>query len=206
MAHVVQDIKLIPNAEAFTFIPISAFTKFLDSWNVIPKNLKPFQLHPEDIPKCDDNNDVNFEECMTEHMLKFTRNQFKLLGFESGWIYNTSRVIEGRYVNLLESLNINMKHFAIGPLHPLVRDVGIKSKHQSLEWLDKQKKGLIHELANGLDECEQKFIWVLRRADSSDIFAQENGRLGEPQLPQEYEEKVKHKGIVVRDWNRDIGP
>ncbi|KAL2940940.1 Zeatin O-glucosyltransferase [Bienertia sinuspersici] len=112
-----------------------------------------------------------------------------------------------------------MKHFAIGPFHPMG---GFESKHQCLEWLDKQEKGSvmyvsfgsttslthdqIQELAKGLDECGQKFIWVLRKADSNDIFARDdNGDvMKEHQLPQGYEEKVKNKGIVIRDWAPQI--
>ncbi|KAL2940879.1 Zeatin O-xylosyltransferase [Bienertia sinuspersici] len=58
------------------------------------------------------------------------------------------------------------------------------------------------ELAKGLDNSGQKFLWVLRKVDPNDIFAEDdNGDImKENQLPQGYEEKVKNKGIVVRDW------
>ncbi|KAL2940937.1 Zeatin O-glucosyltransferase, partial [Bienertia sinuspersici] len=215
MAYVVQDIKLIPNGEAFTFIPISAFTNFLDSWTSIPEKSKPFQLQPEDIPQCNKDS-IDYRGCMTLDMLNFTRKQIKSLGFESGWLYNTSRVIDGRYVNLMEKLKINLKHFAIGPFHQVAQNTSFKSKHHCLEWLDKQEKDSviyvsfgsstsltdhqIQELANGLDKCGQKFLWVLRRADSTDVFAQESAKVREPKLPQGYEEKVRNKGIVVKDW------
>ncbi|KAL2940935.1 Zeatin O-glucosyltransferase [Bienertia sinuspersici] len=218
MAYMVQDVKLIPNVEAFAFVPICAFTTFLDSWRSIPKKFRPFHLDPKDIPQCIDLID-HYEGSMAPEMSKFVMNQVKLLGFESGWLYNTSRDIEGRYVHLMEKLEGNMKHFAIGPFHPMG---GFESKHQCLEWLDKQEKGSviyvsfgsttslthdqIQELAKGLDECGEKFIWVLRKADSNDIFAKDdNGDvMKEHQLPQGYEEKVKNKGIVIRDWAPQI--
>ncbi|KAL2924133.1 Zeatin O-xylosyltransferase, partial [Bienertia sinuspersici] len=109
-----------------------------------------------------------------------------------------------------------MNHFAIGPLHPIVHDTGFESKHQCLEWLNKQEKGSviyvsfgsitsltddqINELANGLDRCGKKFIWVLRNADPNDVVKQDDNKKLEPQLPQGYEEKVENKGIVIRDW------
>ncbi|KAL2941171.1 Zeatin O-glucosyltransferase [Bienertia sinuspersici] len=109
----------------------------------------------------------------------------------------------------MEKLKGNIKHFGIGPLHPMS---GFESQHQCLEWLDKQEKGSviyvsfgsttsltndqIQELAKGLDESGVKFIWVLRKADSNDVFVEENGgKLKEPQLPKGYEE---------RDWAPQI--
>ncbi|KAK2966749.1 hypothetical protein RJ640_001073 [Escallonia rubra] len=44
----------------------------------------------------------------------------------------------------------------------------------------------LQELALGLEESEQRFIWVLRVADKGDIFAGE----------------VLRTGIAVRDWDR----
>ncbi|KAL2940938.1 Zeatin O-glucosyltransferase [Bienertia sinuspersici] len=100
MAYMVQDVKLIPNVEAFAFVPICAFTTFLDSWRSIPKKFRPFHLDPKDIPQCIDLID-HYEGSMAPEMSKFVMNQVKLLGFESGWLYNTSRDIEGRYVHLM---------------------------------------------------------------------------------------------------------
>ncbi|KAL2924888.1 Zeatin O-glucosyltransferase [Bienertia sinuspersici] len=182
MAYVVQDIKLIPNGEAFTFIPISAFTMFLDNWTSILEKFKPFKLHPKDIPQCD-NDSIDYKVCTTLDMLNFTMKQIKLLGFESGWLYNTSRDIEGKYVNLMEKLKKKIKHFAIGPFHEVVHNTGSKSKHQCLEWLYKQEKGSV--------------IYVSFEDDNGDIMK-------ENQLPQGYEEKVKNKGIVVRDWASQV--
>ncbi|KAK4725463.1 hypothetical protein R3W88_028242 [Solanum pinnatisectum] len=43
----------------------------------------------------------------------------------------------------------------------------------------------------------QKFIWVLRDADRGDVFAGEERRA---RLPEGYEERIKGRGIIVRDW------
>ncbi|XP_049345397.1 zeatin O-glucosyltransferase-like, partial [Solanum verrucosum] len=80
-------------------------------------------------------------------------------------------------------------------------------------WLDKQETNSviyvsfgstttlsnkeIEELAIGLEKSMQKFIWVLRDADKGDVFAGEERRA---QLPEGYEERIKGRGIIERDW------
>ena len=144
-------------------------------------------------------------------------NQYKTLGFESGRLYNTSRLIDGRYVDLLEKISVNndMKHFVIGPLNPVeVKGKTERQRHWCLDWLDRQKQDSviyvsfgsstslsyeqIRELATGLETSEQNFLWVLRNCDAGDIFT-ESG-VEKPELPQGYEERVKNRGIVVQDW------
>lgn len=82
-----------------------------------------------------------------------------------------------------------------------------------MDWLDKQApRSVIYvsfgtttsfrdedvkEIAIGLEESKQKFIWVLRDADKADIFAGEGRRI---ELPQGFEERVREYGMVVRDW------
>ncbi|KNA14804.1 hypothetical protein SOVF_104160 [Spinacia oleracea] len=208
MTSVIQDVKVIPNAESYVFLPISAFTMFFNIWEGIPQ--KPFQLDFE-VPKCIPSN----EGCLTPKVLNFIVDQHKLLGFEAGMIYNSSRLIEGRYIQLLEKLSINpeTKHFVIGPLN-LVEKENENDRHICLLWLDKQEVGSviyvsfgsttsmtdqqIMELALGLEKSGQMFIWVLRRADTTDIFSRTEVR--NPLLPDGYEERVKNRGMVVRDW------
>lgn len=210
VGSIVQDVKLIPNAEAYVLVPTSAFQTSMG----ITKNLteKPFQLDP-DIPT----NIPSNEGCFTSEFLDFAYKQIELLDFQSGKLFNTCRVIEARYLELLERLPIygNMKTFAIGPLNPVqIRRTSEKQRHECLDWLDKQEENSviyvsfgsttamtdeqITELAKGLEQSGQKFIWVLRKADKGDIFmGDEEGR---PQQPEGYEERVKDRGMVVRDW------
>ncbi|XP_021724300.1 zeatin O-glucosyltransferase-like, partial [Chenopodium quinoa] len=216
MAYVVQDVKLIPNGEAYNFIPICAFTYFTSVWESMPQEEKLFKVDRNDIPECMPSK----EGCVSEEMLEFLVNLLKCLGFESGWLYNTSRVIDGRYVELLEKLSSakgkNIKHYALGPFNPVVvKSESGKNRNQCLKWLDEQVKGSviyvsfgsttsltddqIEELANGLERCGEKFIWVLRRADPNDVFA-EADKVKRPQLRSGYEERIKDRGIVVKDW------
>lgn len=96
-----------------------------------------------------------------------------------------------------------------------IKTTSKKQRLGCLEWLDKQEvdsviyisfgstttmsDDQVRELAKGLEESGQKFIWVLRTADKGDVFEGEEEGI-RPQLPQGYEERVKNRGIVVRDW------
>ncbi|XP_021741034.1 zeatin O-glucosyltransferase-like [Chenopodium quinoa] len=208
MTSVIQDVKFIPNAESYVFFPVSAFIMFLNIWEEIPE--KPFQLD-FDVPECIPSN----EGCLTPKVFNFIVNQQLLLGFEAGILYNTSRLIEGRFVQLLERLSINpeTKHFSVGPLNPVEKE-SKNDSHICLQWLNKQEAGSviyisfgsttsmtdeqITELAIGLERSGQKFIWVLRRADTADIFSSNEVR--NPLLPEGYEGRLKNRGMVVRDW------
>ncbi|XP_010673138.2 zeatin O-glucosyltransferase [Beta vulgaris subsp. vulgaris] len=211
LASVVQDVKYIPNAESYSLIPISAFTLFLDFWESMPE--KPFQLDSDVLPKCI----PSHEGCTPPEIDNFVADQFQYLGLESGRLYNTSRPIEGKYVELLEKISTydGIKHFVLGPFNPVeIKSISGKERHQCLEWLDEQEqKSVIYvsfgsstslsykqieELAVGLERSEQKFVWVLRNSDTGNIFAEGEGR--NPQLPEGYEERVKNRGIVVKDW------
>lgn len=90
--------------------------------------------------------------CLTPEILKLLVDQKSLLGFESGRLYNTSREIEGKYVQLLEqqSPRAEIKDFAIGPLNL----VELESKHQDdrhicLKWLHKQETSSVIYISFG---------------------------------------------------------
>ncbi|KAL9232591.1 hypothetical protein vseg_007687 [Gypsophila vaccaria] len=215
MASVVQDVQTIQNAESYTFHTSSAFTIFFTIWELMVE--KPFQLG-SDLPK----RVPNYVGCSSPEFEKFLANQYSLLSMSSGRLYNTSKSLEGKYMDLLRKLpvNDNKKLYAIGPIHMTnsCRKNNSKINHKCLDWLDKQAKDSviyvsfgtttsmsdeqITELAIGLEKSNQNFLWVLRDADKCDIF-QENGmilRKGRHVLPEGYEEKVKNRGMVVRDW------
>lgn len=133
-------------------------------------------------------------------------------------IYNSSREIEGFFLDLMEKRSTTGadKIWAIGPLNPFPSQSKNDSRirHKCLEWLDDQEPDSvifvsfgtttslsdeqIQELAHGLERSEQKFVWVVRDADKGDIFAADEVRTSE--LPLGFEERVRERGIVVRDW------
>uniref|UniRef100_A0A803P703 Uncharacterized protein n=1 Tax=Cannabis sativa TaxID=3483 RepID=A0A803P703_CANSA len=141
------------------------------------------------------------------------------LKFSSGQLYNSSKSIEGSFVELL-SKEINggkEKIWTIGPLHQTIISENRAEKSLVLEWLDQQEPNSvlyisfgttvsfsedeIEELAFGLEQSGVKFIWVLRDADEIDVSSSsyEEGRKG-PKLPDGFEERVKGMGMVVREW------
>ncbi|CAL5435027.1 unnamed protein product [Camellia sinensis] len=205
MAYVIQDGATLPNVEAFAFNPISAIISFFDGWKVMGKPFQKRQEVPEGLPSMQDSG-VTAPELVNLSSLHSD--------FRSGSIINSCRSIEGPYIDLLEKEHIaaDQKQWAIGPLN-LYDSINSKGQHKCLEWLDKQAPNSvlyvsfgsttsmtdeqIKELAIGLEQSEQKFIWVFRHADEGSIFSEDVKR-GE--LPEGYEERMKEVGMVVRDW------
>ncbi|KAF5750233.1 zeatin O-glucosyltransferase-like [Tripterygium wilfordii] len=214
MASVVQEVGVIPNAESYNFHSVSAFTIFLYIWEQMEK--KPIEysnlLIPEDIP--------SLEGCFSSEFVDFMKSQYKYHKNISGKVYNTCRVIEGAYMDLLErqSKDKGIKHWALGPFNPIKLNPDrrrSKSRHYCLEWLDIQdvnsviyvsfgtsismSEQEIRELAIGLRRSKQKFIWVLRDADKEHVFNGDHD-LGRAKLPKGYDDSVEGVGILVRNW------
>ncbi|KAL1809471.1 hypothetical protein DCAR_0729014 [Daucus carota subsp. sativus] len=213
MSSVVQDVGSVKNAEAYVFHSVSAFTVFLHLWEEMER---PFPISVDmlkDVP--------SLEGCFSAEFKNLISNEYKCIKFDSGRIFNTCRFIEAPFLDLLgrQEISKGMKQWALGPFNPVVTlsQNKCRSRHGCLEWLDKQApdsviyvsfgsttsltENQILELAVGLDKSNQKFIWVLREADKGDIFA-ENDQISQifSMLPKGYEEKIKGKGMIVRDW------
>ncbi|KAH7841990.1 hypothetical protein Vadar_000245 [Vaccinium darrowii] len=207
MAYVVQDVVDVPNAESYGFNPISAFSFFFNDWEMKGKPSVE-EPPPKGLPDSDGS-------CPPE-ILKFTALQLDFLKFTTGYIYNSCRSIEGTYIDLNAKKELNKPIWAIGPMNlgaEYDKSNSNTPKHKCLEWLDKQApKSVLYvsfgtmttmtheeikELAMGLEQSEQKFIWVFRDADKEDIFAGEEKK---EKLPEGFEERVKEVGMVVRDW------
>ncbi|KAI3446488.1 hypothetical protein Pfo_003153 [Paulownia fortunei] len=211
MAYVVQDIDSIPNAESYCFWSISAFTLYSFHWEAAGRPDVPAEAESilKQIPGPDGFFPPEFSE--------FSSLQRGSRKISSGGIYNSSRVIEGLYLDLLAEGKTTgaEKLWAIGPFNPVVipEKKDSKIRHKCLEWLDKQglnsvifvsfgttssiSNEQVKELAFGLERSQQKFIWVVRDADKGDIFS---GEVREAELPEGFEERVKERGMIVRDW------
>ncbi|KAJ8530055.1 hypothetical protein K7X08_036890 [Anisodus acutangulus] len=128
-----------------------------------------------------------------------------------GVIFNSFYELEPDYVEHYTKVH-GRKAWAIGPLSLCNRDIedkaerGEKSsidKHECLKWLDAKKSSSIvyicfgsganfttsqmQELAMGIEDSGQEFIWVVR-TDKEDW------------LPEGYEERTKEKGLIIRGW------
>ncbi|KAM7500138.1 hypothetical protein LguiA_024552 [Lonicera macranthoides] len=208
MATVVQDVATIPGAESYTFESISVFCLY---WSLVEIMGKPCPIDDEvtkEIP--------SIEECLPAEFFDFAKKQHEHGHFNSGKLYNMCKSIEGKYIDLLTKEDTNGKtmDWFIGPLNPVVVNQNQnKKRHCCLDWLDEQAPNSvifvsfgttttftdeqINEIAVGLEQSAQKFIWVLRDADKGDVF-DENVRMAN--LPKGYEERIEGRGIVVRDW------
>ncbi|XP_031112224.1 zeatin O-glucosyltransferase-like [Ipomoea triloba] len=218
MATAVQDVAFIANAEAYSFHAASAFTNATIALEVVAKTfrlpsflskmageflLPAGALIPDHLP--------SMESCFVPEFLKFLSVQRSSANFCSGNLYDTCRPTEGPYLDILAKLyrlTRKGKLWAIGPINPLSTSFlgkSAKEKHRCLEWLDKQppksvvlvsfgtltslSDEQISELAKGLEQSQQKFIWVVR-----DVLKGENG------VPEGYQERVEGRGLILRDW------
>ncbi|TKY73184.1 Zeatin O-glucosyltransferase [Spatholobus suberectus] len=206
MASVAQDATNMPNVENYTFHSTSAFATFVYYWKEMGRPSVE-GLHVPEIP--------SLEGCFTTQFMDFIIAQREFRKFNDGNIYNTSRAIEGAYIELMESITGGKKIWALRPFNPLaIEKKGSKGRHLCMEWLDKQEPNSViyvsfgttttlteeqtEQIATGLEQSMQKFIWVLRDADKGDIFDGSEAKRHE--LPNGFEERVEGMGLVVRDW------
>ncbi|KAL9155124.1 hypothetical protein ABFS82_10G161700 [Erythranthe guttata] len=208
-----DDAVSIPNLETYAFNCMSAVNLFYILWETAGKPFslagEPNELVVPSVTEFFPEEIINFIAVKPEHFKK-----------RDGDIFNTTRLIEGRYIEYLGRREIGgvEKQWAIRPTlllrsrNPAAGELNLR-RHKCMEWLDKQApKSVVYvcfgtsvslseeeakEIALGLEESKQKFLWVLRDADKADIFAGESRKI---ELPLGFEERVKEDGMVVRDW------
>ncbi|KAF5197289.1 Zeatin o-glucosyltransferase [Thalictrum thalictroides] len=209
MAFAAHEASFVSNAEAYCFIPCSAFTVLHFIWESMGKPAyEEGSLFPEELPR------ISLDASLSERFLKFSNQNTQWSNlYCAGNIYNTCNVIEAKYIDLLAQTQPSKKYWAIGPFNPVTFGSGTPRRHRCLEWLDKQPPSSviyvsfgtmtsisddqIAELSIGLERSEQRFVWVLRDADLGDIYTQEGRKA---QLPDGFEERIGGVGMVVRDW------
>ena len=207
MASVVQDIVSLPNAEAYFVNCGSVFAFFSLMCSALGRN----DVVPvKDLP--------SWESCIPSVVHDLVDCELQELKCQAGELYNSCRVIEGSFLDLISNetnLQRDKKTWAVGPLHETTNFMELKDQDKCLvEWLDKQEPNSvlyisfgttttlsneeIIELALGLEDSGVKFIWVLRDADKVNIFSNEEER--RLQLPDGFEERTTGMGKVVREW------
>ncbi|CAI9099842.1 OLC1v1036724C1 [Oldenlandia corymbosa var. corymbosa] len=220
MFYVIQDVSSVPNAESYCFHSVSAFVLYINSWDRAEK--RPFVL-PDGVPI----NDLlrgGSQVLVPEEITEFFKLQQESRKRNWGNLFNSNRLIEADYLNILaeEKLYASENLWAIGPLNPLFlenQDSEILSeiRHECLDWLDTQPgKSVIfvsfgsntslcdvqiEEIAIGLKNSNQKFIWVVREADRGDVFVEAEDGL-RARLPDGFEDEIvkEGKGMILRDW------
>ncbi|CAI9099847.1 OLC1v1036729C1 [Oldenlandia corymbosa var. corymbosa] len=215
MTYPIQDVHSIPNAELYCFQCVSAFTAYTYIWEMAGKPVMIDGEALKDILPC--RQGVLFSPELDE----FVQIQSRSRKLSAGIIFNTSRVIEGEFVNVMakEGHHSAEKHWAIGPFNPLDVNKRRRSEseksHKCLEWIDKQPTNSvilvsfgtttslsdkeIEEIAIGLVNSGAKFIWVLMDADRGEVVVGEHRGSN---LPEGYEERIikEGKGLILRDW------
>ncbi|KAL8489507.1 hypothetical protein ACS0TY_025426 [Phlomoides rotata] len=206
MAYVVQDVCDISNVESYCFQSISAFSLYSFYWEGYGKPYLPKEAEiVEQVPSA--------EGCFSPEFEDLSKLQIEAQKPKSGDLYNTSRVIEGLYVDLLAKGKITGTglNWAIGPFNPVT--TLSEKRGTCMDWLDKQGLNSVifisfgstsslsdeqfYELAHGLERSEQKFVWVVRDADKGDVF---EGGVRRPPLPEGFEERVEGRGVILREW------
>ncbi|XP_059308785.1 zeatin O-xylosyltransferase-like [Lycium ferocissimum] len=204
MSSNVQDVSSFPNAESYVFNCISAFTLYSVSSLLSGMSVQFGETLLKKLPSP--------EGVMPDEVKDLIDSQHPYTDIRSGDIHNTSKVIEGEFLDLLAQVE-SKQQWAIGPIQPTKQNHISNSNNICLEWLNKQPPRSvlyisfgtatsfsdreIKELAMGLERSKQKFIWVLRDADRGDIFTEEARKV---ELPEGFDERVKGIGLVVRDW------
>ncbi|KAL6539795.1 hypothetical protein OROHE_011566 [Orobanche hederae] len=214
MAYVVQDLDSVRNAESYCFWSLSAFSIYFFRWRLagmpdIPGEAGSIMKEMR-----------GWDGFFSPEFKEFSSLQRGCRKNITRSIHNSSRIIEGLYLDLMAEGETNEpdKQFVIGPFNPVETNRrpeknDSRIRHKCLDWLDNQELDSvilvsfgttssfpdeqIRELAIGLEKSRQKFVWVLRDADKGDIFT---GETRKPRLPDGFEERAKERGMVVRDW------
>ncbi|KAI3740438.1 hypothetical protein L2E82_30867 [Cichorium intybus] len=115
MSYVVQDVKSIPNAETYVFQPPPAFYRAASHWE------KTGGSFPVDLELM--NRLPSQDGIFSPDFLKFVTLQRSHLNFHVGEVYDSSRMIEVKFIEYLEREDISgqTKIWAIGPFNPVLQ-------------------------------------------------------------------------------------
>lgn len=124
MSSAVQVVDTIFNVESYNFHSVSAFAVTLHSLErkgtVIcgGGDHETSTFYEEYFSK--ELNVHSFERCFPTEFLEFVRSQFRQLPKRTvGKIYNTCRVIESSALKVIERVEHEFHHWALGPFNPV---------------------------------------------------------------------------------------
>nr|GMD17019.1 zeatin O-xylosyltransferase-like [Ipomoea batatas] len=213
MSSVVQDGASLSNAEFYTFNCVSVLCMVSYIYQ---------QLGAQFVEKEGELKELlpTYGGCATEEIMRLGDAQREYAKFKAGDIHNSNRLIEGRFIDLLEQgleqgeMAQRWSQWFIGPILPEKPGLISNKANSCLDWLDQQPKSSVlyisfgtmtsmsdrevRELALGLEQSKQRFIWVLRDADKGDIFS---GTPREIEVPEGFlVAKIIKTGLMVREW------
>ncbi|CAN6169120.1 unnamed protein product [Urochloa humidicola] len=163
------------------------------------------------------------DACATKEFVALARR----MGQESrrnpgaGMVVNTCRALEGEFLDVLAGIpsSDGPKLFAVGPLNPTLLPDSRSTRHECLDWLDKQppssvlyvsfgttsslRREQVRELAAALRDSGQRFVWVLRDADRADMRGEAAAESGARLAAAAFElgdATARGAGVVVTGW------
>ncbi|WMV23059.1 hypothetical protein MTR67_016444 [Solanum verrucosum] len=128
----------------------------------------------------------SFEGVTTDEAMDLSDSQHPYMDIRSGDIHNTSKVIESKYIDLMEQaeISLNKKQWAIGPILPTKLDYISNRENICLDWLNKQPpRSVLYVSFGTINSFSDRQIKELAMG-----------------LEQRFEERVKEVGLVVREW------
>lgn len=108
----VEDASSLPNAEAYAFQNGCAFTLFSFSWEYRgkpPLGVPEAEYIPDQLP--------TVEASVDSESTDFFKYQYRLMGSKDGYLYNTCRLLDGTFLDLISKEANNKNVWGIGPLH-----------------------------------------------------------------------------------------
>lgn len=148
--------------------------------------------------------------------------KFKQLAEADGILINSFEALETRAVRALkEGICLPGRKtppvYCIGPLVKKDERKGSQERHVCLTWLDSQPKGSviflcfgsvvalpinqIKEIAIGLENSSQRFLWVVRSTDDeSKMFEPQPDPDLDSVLPTGFLDRTKNRGLVIKSW------
>eukprot|EP01018_Ginkgo_biloba_P020195 Gb_04478 [translate_table: standard] len=169
---------------------------------------------------------VSMKRCIPESIIQFLSRQDGPLRLAKGQLMNSFQALESEFIYALhdeEKETYGEKPlWAIGPLLPDVFWTGIQrtpineAEAECLRWLDSQAPASvlyvsfgttssisprqIRELALGLEDSQQPFLWVLKVADTAIFTTDPKTDWISEFLPKGYEDRMRGRCLIARHW------
>eukprot|EP01018_Ginkgo_biloba_P020197 Gb_04479 [translate_table: standard] len=170
---------------------------------------------------------VSMKRCIPERVIQFSSRQEGHLRLAKGQLMNSFQAMESEFICALrdeekEAYGDQKPLWAVGPLLPEAFWTGMQiapineAEVECLRWLDSQAPASvlyvsfgttssisprqIRELALGLEDSQQPFLWVLKVADTAIFTTDPKTDWISELLPKGYEDRMRGRCLIARHW------